>query len=76
MLHLAKSFVLKLWLVLLLIIVLGALGISLGRLLLIPKISDYGTDVEQWASESLALSLPTRTFLPRLSEAHCSTSVP
>ena len=53
MLHLAKSFVLKLWLVLLLIIVLGALGISLGRLLLIPKISDYRTDVEQWASESL-----------------------
>ena len=53
MLHIAKSFALKLWLALLLIIVLGALGISLSRLLVIPKVSDYRTEVEQWASEKL-----------------------
>jgi len=52
-LHIAKSFALKLWLALLLIIVLGALGISLSRLLVIPKVSDYRTEVEQWASENL-----------------------
>ena len=38
--------------VLLLLIVLGALGISLGRLVVIPKVSDYRIDVEQWASET------------------------
>ena len=53
MLHIAKSFVVKLWVALLLIIVFGAMSISLVRLVIIPKISDYRNDVEQWASESL-----------------------
>ncbi|MCP3868063.1 MAG: TIGR02099 family protein [Gammaproteobacteria bacterium] len=53
MLHIAKSLALKIWLVVLLILVLGAAAIVFGRLLVIPTVADYRVDVERWATEGL-----------------------
>jgi uncharacterized protein (TIGR02099 family) len=52
MIHLAKSVVVKLWLLAILLLALTAVTISAGRLAA-PTVAGYRGEVEQWASESL-----------------------
>jgi len=62
--HLAKSFIRKLWLLLISIIVLGALFISMGRLMA-PMISSYKGEVEHWASAYLEQPVSIRKLSAR-----------
>ena len=52
MVHLAKSLIAKLWLLLILLLVVAALVSGLGRILT-SVVSSYRVEVEQWATEGL-----------------------